>query len=288
MHILMSIAILASIFYGAADFLGGLASTRAPTYSVVIVSQAAGVLLLAIALPLLPAATIVPADLLWGAAAGCAGGIGVALLYRGLASGPMSVVAPVTAVCAVVVPVVVGLSLGERPSGVTLAGIGLAVVAVALAGQSVHADEPAHADPQRRWRALRLAVSSGVMIGLFLVALGRTPASAGLWPLVAARVVSISLFSAIAIGAGDPIVLTGQPAMVAIIGGTLDMVANFCYLAAVRHGPLSVIATLASLYPATTVLLARLFLRERLTRTRIVGIAAALAAIVIIVGSSSR
>jgi drug/metabolite transporter (DMT)-like permease len=287
MNILMSIAILASILYGAADFLGGLASTRAPTYSVVIVSQAAGVLLLAIALPLLPAATIAPADLVWGAAAGCAGGIGVALLYRGLASGPMSVVAPVTAVCAVIVPVVVGLSLGERPGGVTLAGIGLAVVAVALAGQSAHADEPAPDGPERRWRALRLAVSSGVMIGLFLVALGRTPASAGLWPLVAARVVSISLFSAIAIGAGDPIVLKGQPAMVAITGGTLDMLANFCYLAAVRYGPLSVIATLASLYPATTVILARFFLRERLTRTRLLGIAAALAAIVIIVGSSS-
>src|SRR6185295_11044796 len=210
MNILTSMAILASVFYGAADFLGGVATTRAPTYSVVVVSQAAGVLLLAIALPLLPAATIAPAALLWGAAAGCAGGIGVALLYRGLASGPMSVVAPVTAVCAVVVPVVAGLSLGERPSGVTLAGIGLAVVAVALAGQSVHADEPAHVDPHRRWRALRLAVSSGVMIGLFLVALGRTTASAGLWPLVAARVVSISLFSAMAIGAGDPIVLKGS------------------------------------------------------------------------------
>jgi drug/metabolite transporter (DMT)-like permease len=109
-----------------------------------------------------------------------------------------------------------------------------------------------------------------------------------LWPLVAARVVSISLFSAIAIGAGDPIVLKGQPAVTAIAGGTLDMIANFCYLAAVRRGPLSVIATLASLYPATTVLLARCFLRERLTRTRVLGIAAALAAIVIIVGSSSR
>src|SRR5262245_11099942 len=200
----------------------------------------------------------------------------------------MSVVAPVTAVCAVVVPVVVGLSLGERPSGVTLAGIALAVIAVALAGQSVHADEPGHADPDRRPRALRLAVSSGVMIGLFLVALGRTPASAGLWPLVSARIVSISLFCAIAIGSGQPILLEGQAATIAIVGGTLDMLANFCYLAAARHGPLSVIATLASLYPATTVLLARLLLRERLTRTRLLGIAAALAAIVVIVGSSSK
>jgi len=141
MNSLTSIAILASVLFGAADFLGGLATTRAPTYSVVVVSQAAGVVLLAIALPLLPAATIAPADLLWGAAAGCAGGIGVALLYRGLASGPMSVVAPVTAVCAVIVPVIAGLWLGERPSAVTLAGIGLAVVAVALAGQSVHAED---------------------------------------------------------------------------------------------------------------------------------------------------
>ena len=280
-------AILASMLFGAADFLGGLASTRAPTYSVVVVSQAAGIILLAIALPLLPAATIAPADLLWGAAAGCAGGIGVALLYRGLASGPMSVVAPVTAVCAVVVPVVVGLWLGDRPSAVTLGGIALAVVAVGLAGQSVQADEPLHNGRDRRWRAFGLAIAAGVMIGLFLVALGRTPASAGLWPLVAARAVSVSLFGAIALAAGDPIVLRGQPAVYAIAGGTLDMLANFCYLVAVRRGPLSVIATLASLYPATTVVLARFFLHERLTRTRLLGIAAALAAIVIIVGNSS-
>jgi drug/metabolite transporter (DMT)-like permease len=287
MNSLTSIAILASALFGAADFLGGLASTRAPTYSVVVVSQAAGVVLLAVALPLLPAATLTPADLLWGAAAGCAGGIGVALLYRGLASGPMSVVAPVTAVCAVVVPVVVGLWLGDRPSNLTLGGIALAVVAVGLAGQSVQADEPARAG-SHRWRAFGLAISAGIMIGLFLVALGRTPASAGLWPLVAARAVSVSLFTTIALAAGDPIVLKGRPAVYAIAGGTLDMLANFCYLAAVRHGPLSVMATLASLYPATTVLLARFFLHERLTRTRLLGIAAALAAIVIIVGSSSR
>jgi len=288
MPILTSIAILASVLFGAADFLGGLAATRAPTYSVVVVSQAAGVVLLAIALPLLPAATIAPVDLLWGAAAGCAGGLGVALLYRGLASGPMSVVAPVTAVCAVVVPVVAGLSLGDRPSVVTLAGMGLAVIAVGLAGQSVQADELAREQSRDRWRAFGLAISAGVMIGLFLVALGRTPASAGLWPLVAARAISVTLFSVIAVAAGDPIVLKGQTAVYAIAGGTLDMLANFCYLAAVRRGPLSVIATLASLYPATTVLLARFFLHERLTRTRVFGIAAALAAIVIIVGSSSR
>jgi len=285
---LMSLAVLASVLFGAADFLGGLAAARAPTYTVVVVSQAAGVALLAIAMPLLPAATIAPADLSWGAAAGCAGGIGVALLYRGLASGPMSVVAPVTAVCAVVVPVVAGLLLGDRPGPVTLGGIVLAVVAVGLAGQSVQSDEPARERRQSRWRAFQLAISAGVMIGLFLVALGRTPASAGLWPLVAARAVSVALFAVIALAVGEPIVMTGVPAVYAIAGGTLDMLANFCYLAAVRRGPLSVIATLASLYPATTVILARLVLHERLTRTRLIGVAAALAAIVMIVGSSSR
>jgi drug/metabolite transporter (DMT)-like permease len=136
------LAVLASISYGAADFLGGLATKRGSTvFSVVVCSQATGLVLVLLALPFLPPASPTAADLAWGAATGLAGGIGIAFLYRGLAVGVMSVVAPVTAVCAVIIPVVVGLALGERPTMRATAGVALALVAIVLISQSGEVEE---------------------------------------------------------------------------------------------------------------------------------------------------
>src|SRR5688572_13902875 len=117
------LAILSAAAYGAADFLGGMAARRATTVAAVIVSQAAGLLLLGLVLPLLPDAVVQPRDIAWGAVAGLTGGGGVALLYRALAIGPMSIVAPLTAVCAAAVPVTAGLAFGERLTILTAFGI---------------------------------------------------------------------------------------------------------------------------------------------------------------------
>src|SRR5206468_2126019 len=112
-----ALAVAASIAYGAADFLGGLATKRGSTvFATVVCSQATGLAVVLLALPFLPRASPTAADLAWGAVSGLAGGIGLALLYHGLAVGVMSVVAPVTAVCAVIIPVAVGVLLGERPT----------------------------------------------------------------------------------------------------------------------------------------------------------------------------
>lgn len=276
------LALLSAAIYGAADFIGGLASRRAPTTAIVAVSQAAGMVLLVIALPLLPSAAPSRPDLAWGAVAGVAGGVGVALLYRALAVGTMALVAPVTAVCAVTIPVAVGLLTGERPGGITLAGIGLALVSIVLVSQSPDADR---VDTPRASRAgLPIAFASGVAIGLFFLALARTASGAGLWPLVAARAASALLFVAAALGARVSLALPRAVAGWAIGAGALDMAANALYLIAARQGPLSVVVTLASLYPASTVVLARLCLGERLSRVQGVGILCALAAVLMIVG----
>ncbi len=280
------LALLSSITYGMADFLGGLASRRASTIAVVIVSQFAGLVLVAIALPLLPRASATWVDMVWGGAAGLAGGIGVALLYRGLAIGPMSIVAPVTAVCAVIVPIVVGLAMGEALSMMTGAGIVLAATSIVLVGQS--GEKRSARGRNRMARALRISLAAGVVIGFFLVALERTPAAAGLWPLVAARAVSIALFVAIALARPEPHNMSSQGAAVAIGGGFADMVANILYLVAVRQGQLSVIATLASLYPASTILLARVVLGERLVRHQKIGVAGAVVAAAMIVAGATR
>src|SRR5207253_9592589 len=131
-----ALAVLSSITYGAADFLGGLATKRSPLFSVVIFSQLSGLNLLLLALPALPRASPTAIDFAWGAAAGLAGGIGVALLYRALSVGVMSVIAPVTAVCAVLVPLMVGMLLGERPARQAMLGVILAIVAIVLVSQS--------------------------------------------------------------------------------------------------------------------------------------------------------
>lgn len=281
------LALLSSATFGAADFLGGLATRRGGMVAVVIVSQAAGLLLVLVALPLLPTASATLRDVGWGAAAGLAGGAGVALLYYGLAVAPMAIVAPVTAVSAVLVPVFVGVAAGETLSRQTLAGIALAAVAIALVGQGA-SNESSNAGGDGVLRGIRIALPAGLVIGFFLVALQRTPPSAGLWPLVAARVVSIALFSAGAAVARHSIAMPRRVRLTAVAGGSLDMLANVLYLIAVRQGQLSVIATLSSLYPASTVLLARIVLGERLTSVQTAGIGGALTAIVLIVAGSPR
>src|SRR5262245_29187877 len=138
------LALASAACYGAADFLGGLTSKRASTLAIVVVSQLAGLLLLLVTFPFLPASSPSNIDYVWGAVAGLTGGAGVALLYRALAIGVMAVVAPTTAVCAVVIPVLVAVALGERPGIMTMGGIVLAIVAIALVSQSEHPEPVLH------------------------------------------------------------------------------------------------------------------------------------------------
>jgi drug/metabolite transporter (DMT)-like permease len=274
-----ALAVLASISYGAADFLGGLATKRGSTvFSVVVCSQATGLALVLLALPFLPPASPTTADLAWGAATGLAGGIGIAFLYRGLAVGVMSVVAPVTAVCAVIIPVAFGVARGERPTLRATAGVALALVAIVLISQSGEVEEG-----KREGTGVPIAIASGIAIGIFLVCLERTGPSAGLWPLVPARVVSVSFIAVAGLLAREKLLPRRQSWSIVLGGGALDMAANVLYLIAVRQGPLAIVATLTSLYPAGTILLARVVLRERLRLVQQAGVACAILAIVLIV-----
>ena len=274
-----ALAVVAAITYGAADFLGGLATKRGSTvFSAVVCSQATGLVLVLLAIPLLPRASPTAEDLAWGAASGLAGGIGLALLYRGLAVGVMSVVAPVTAVCAVIIPVGVGVAFGERPTGVAGVGVALAVVSIVLVSRSGEIEAGT-----RGRTGVPIAIASGVAIGIFLVCLERTGPSAGLWPLVPARAVSVSFFAIAGLLARESLIPRRESWTIVAGGGALDMLANVLYLLAVRQGPLSIVATLTSLYPASTVLLARIVLRERLRPVQQAGVGCAVLAIVMIV-----
>lgn len=281
---LFALALASAAFYGAADFLGGLASRRANTIAIVVISQFAGLIALVLVLPLLPDSDPLRSDWISGAAAGVTGGIGVALLYRALAIGSMAIVAPITAVCAVTVPVAAAIGLGERPGWGRLAGIALALVAIVLVSQQTMSDEKVGA-VSKRSSGIGIALVSGVAIGLFFLTLAQTSAGAGMWPLVAARAVSFLLFSVLALATRRSMRMPANVAAIAIAGGVLDMLANVLYLMATRYGPLSIVVTLSSLYPASTVLLARTVLREHLNWRQGVGIVCALGAVMLIVGT---
>lgn len=283
------LALMAAGVYGAADFLGGTVAKRASTLAAVVATQGAGLAILLLGTPLMLNATITANDVLFGALAGLTGSVGVALLYRGLAMGPMSVVAPITAVCAVVVPLIAGLMFGEQLSPLAALGVAMAIAAVVLLGQDA-TPEPASGGVPRTAAhvalAVRIALASGVAIGGFFLCLARTAAPAGLWPLVVSRTVSVTVFLVVAFATRHAWKVPATVVPAAIGCGALDMLANGLYLVAVRQGQLSVVATLASLYPASTVLLARLVLGERLGRWQQAGVVAAATAIVLIVSNS--
>ncbi|PYI93270.1 MAG: EamA/RhaT family transporter [Verrucomicrobia bacterium] len=283
------LALGSSVLYGSADFFGGLTARRANTIATVFWSQFVGLVLLALFLPFLPAATVSSHDWTWGFIAGLSGGIGVALLYRALAVGAMAVVAPTTAVIAAMIPVVFAFVIGERLRPLTLAGVALALVAIAFVSRPA---SESGADLEKTGRrgpppGLGLALLAGVAVGIFFLSLARTTIAAGMWPLMAARFSSIALFGLIALFTRRTLRMGRSAATTAATGGALDMAANALYMIAARVGPLSIVVTLASLYPASTVLLARFVLGERLSFVQIIGITCALVAVVIIVSQGA-
>ena len=278
------LAFVSSLLYGAADFTGGLATRRAGVLSVVAVSQLSGLVLLLLLLPFLPTASPSRADLLWGVSAALAGSVGVALLYHALAIGRMAVVAPTTAVCAVAIPTLVSVALGERPGPLAVAGILLGVGSIVLGSQQTESEAGAHElhSRSRLPTGVGIALASGVAIGLFFLSLARTRPEAGMWPILMSRATSVTLFGAAAIVGRRSLRMPGALGLT-LVCGVVDMAANALYIVAARSGPLSVVVTLSSLYPASTVLLARVFLGERLNAWQVAGAGCALAAIALIV-----
>lgn len=291
----MLLALTAAAGWGAADFVGGMAGRRASAVSVAFASQLVGLVGLVVLAPLVPAPLHLT-DLAWGVGAGVGAAVGVALLYHGLSIGLMSVVAPVTAVGAACIPVLAGLAGGDRPPVTALAGVVVALAAVSLLCAFPGEDQPepdeyaasalAGSDdgPDRAARAragLLTGLASGAGFGAFFVFLGHAGHDAGVWPLLGSRTTAVALLAGALVATRRPLLAAGLGWDVVAVGG-LDVVANVSYLLATRRGLLSIVALLASLYPAATVVMARVLLRERLSRTQAVGLAGAGGAILLI------
>ena len=222
------LAIASAILYGAADFTGGLATRRAGMLAVVVLSQLSGLVLLALLMPLLPHASPSRADLIWGATAGLTGGVGVALLYHALAIGRMAVVAPTTAVCAVAIPVMVSVLLGERPAPAAFAGIVLGVGSIVLVSQQTAAEPDAHARSSagKLPPGVGIALVSGVAIGFFFLSLAQTRSEAGMWPILASRLTSVTLFAIIAAAGRHSLRMPSRVLAIILVCGAIDMLAT--------------------------------------------------------------
>jgi drug/metabolite transporter (DMT)-like permease len=272
------LAALSALCYGAADFSGGLAARRSPLVPVLVASQAAGALL---ALPLVLAtggASPPGGDLAWGAAAGVAGAVGLALLYRGIARGLVAIVSPTAALVGAAIPVAFGILSGERPGPAALAGAAICLPAILL----LTWERGGVADRRALRSALASALLAGAFIGLFFIALARSSPGSGLWPVLAARGASIALLVVAALVARQRLVVSAAGALPTLIAGVADMAANVLFLLATREGLVSLAVVVASLYPAPTVLLARVFFRERIPPVRALGLALAVAGIALI------
>ncbi len=271
------LALGSALVFGLADFLGGVASRRTTAWTVVIGSQFAGGLILVVLLPVLPPATVEASDVLWGAAAGIAGAVALTQFFRALALGTMSVVAPIAAVISGAVPVVAGFVLGERPSAIAWLGIGLALPAIACISRE-------HSDVVDKMRpdVLLSAVLGGFGFGVFFVLLDRTGDGAGIQPLISARVTSVVIIGSIGLATGRLEAVRGRLLGIIAVSGVFDMAANVLFLYSVREGLLALGSVISAMYPASTLVLARTVLGERLQRIQIVGLVLAGVAVALV------
>lgn len=266
--------LLSAACWGAGDFSGGLASRRGSVFSVVIASQVIGLVILALLALALDKEMLTPDHILWGGLAGMFGGAGLLALYRGLSQGNMSVVAPVAAVVTVVVAVIVGIVIEGLPGIQALIGFAFALGAVWFVSQTNHG--------KTQWGDLKMPVAAGLGFGLFMVFLDHAGATSVLWPLVAVRVASISLLFSIATITRQPYIPGKSQLPLIAVAGILDSGGNAFFALAAQAGRLDIAAVVASLYPAMTVLLAWVVLRERISRQQWLGVVFALLAIVLI------
>jgi drug/metabolite transporter (DMT)-like permease len=259
------LSLLAALAYGLADFCGGLASKRASAWGVALVGALTGSVLILAASALLGGHPTT-ADYWWGAAAGVGNGFGTAFLYRGLSSGRMGVVAPVSGVGAAVIPVVVGVLLGERPAPLVWVGIVIALPAIWLVAR----------EPTGRSVASPGGLVDGALAGLgfgfLFVAFGQISDDAGLGPLVVGQVVAAVVIVLVASLLRSPWRPSRPAVLGGVLAGSLSAVATVCFLLATREGLLSVTSVLTSLYPAFTVVLAATVLREHVHRARVAGL----------------
>jgi len=263
MGILLGLA--AALLYGGSDFGGGVASRRFGPVRVTVVGSAVATVLAWAVLILAGGPGPSARAIAWGLASGLAGGTGTLVLYRGLARGQMSVVGPVSAVGAAVVPVVAGIALGERPSLLAVAGVLVALPAIVLVAASGSVRG-------RLGAGLLDGLVAGLAFGILFVGLAQAGRNAGLWPVAAEQTGSLLPVLAVAVKSRAPLRIPVRAAGLPVLAGASGMAATLAYFYATHFSMLAIAAVLVSLYPGATVLLARTLLHERFSLAQRAGL----------------
>ncbi len=268
------LSLLSALSYGVSDFLGGLFSKRSGPWQVAVVGQSSSTVA-NLVVGLVVGGVVTGQDWAWAAGAGVGGGLGTAFLYRGLAGARMGVVAPLSAVGTALLPVAVGLAIGERPSPLAVLGVISAMPAIWLISRV--ADE----DPSHRGGVVD-GVLAGLGFGLLFVCLGRIGEDAGIVPLALTQLVSVAVVVLTAVSLRQAWVPRDPAAWRALAMGPLGAAATGLFVYATHHGLLSVVSVISALYPASTVVLAALVLKERIHAWQGVGLALAAAAVTLV------
>jgi drug/metabolite transporter (DMT)-like permease len=271
------LALAASLCYGASDFLAGSQTRRTSIWTVIIFSQLASLSLMA--LVVLARGRALPEEVLLPAlGAGLLGGVSVVTYYQALAIGVMGIIGPVCSV-GTAVPVIVGLASGERPSALQLAGIGMALGGVLLASRKKSAGE--HHQTTSKL-SIALAVLSAVAFGFAMVFYARGAQSDPYWIVVLSRATSITVFALAFVVLRPGLKLTRATATPIIGVGVIGTIGGVAFTVATTLGDLSIVSVLSSIFPVVLIVLAYVFLNERLSRTQQLGVASALVGVALI------
>lgn len=268
------LAAVAALFSGTGDFLGGVASRRGRVMAVVAGSHVVGIAATFVVAPLVGGSPAV-SDLWWGAAAGASGGVGISGLYLGFARSDVGIVSPIAAVGAAAWPVVFALATGERPGALVWVGLLLGVAAIVLISSGRTTGAPVGP-------GVGLGMLAGLGFGGLLILLSRVSEGAGVWPLAPARLGGLLIVAAFAVVLGFEL-LPARPAVLPMAGaGTATIIGNGSFILATQQGSLAVVSVVAAMFPAATVVLARLVWKEEFSSTRLAGLALALVAVALV------
>tara|TARA_B100001741_G_scaffold155852_1_gene128636 strand:+ start:415 stop:1263 length:849 start_codon:yes stop_codon:yes gene_type:complete len=277
------LGILSAALFGAGDFLGGLASRRTAIFSVILIAHSIGLVFILLVAPFM-AEEFLLGDFFRGAVAGISGLIGIALIFHALQRGPMTVVAPITSIASAVIPVIWGTAYGENLSTVHITGICIGLMSIFLISRvRSESSETKEREPLPPW-LITESLLSGLCFASFYIVIDGTSGPSEPWPLVSARLVSVCCLLLIGVFTKRTFTVSSPVLPLIFWSGMLDTVANLTFLMATNRGMLSIVAVLTSLYPATTVILARWFLKEHLTRLQVFGLLGALTATALIAG----
>lgn len=269
--------LISAVLWGAGDFTGGLASRRTGAFRVVFFGEIIGIALLFVAALGLQPAVPGSSDMLKATLAGALGSLGLVLLYHSMATGTMSIAAPVSALTAGILPVVVGAFQEGLPSGLTMVGFAFALMAVWFVSQG----EGGSRNILTHLADLRLPLLAGVGFGCYFVVMHSAAQESTLWPMVVSRAGGLAVIGMVMLMRREPLHVVRAAWPVIAMNGALDVGGNTFYILAGQTGRMDVSAVLSSLYPGVTVILAGLVLKERLSRTQWVGITMALIAVVL-------